>query len=103
VTVGTLEEIARDIDALGDARLPSYTVYVPIGDLLAEVRARARDAGVDLSASFFPPFDHPDQASLARILAGIAEMSALRECMADALTPRQTFDAAQRTERVWLQ
>jgi hypothetical protein len=30
------------------------------------------------------------------------EMSALRQGMADALTPRQIFASAQRVEKVWL-
>jgi hypothetical protein len=98
VTSGTFMAIAQDIAVLPEG-LPSPVAPIGIEALLAELRANASAAGIDLSAPFFPPPDHPDQAGLKRLLDGIVEMSELRGRMAPPL--RQIHARARRLEKMW--
>jgi hypothetical protein len=103
VTTGTFEDVIEDLNGLPDARSPAPATHVIIGDVLAGLRSRARAAGIDLSAPFFPPPDHPDQAGLRRILSGIQEMSALREQVQNGPPPRRDIsERAKRVELVWM-
>ena len=97
------------LEACRDARLPQPQTFVVVGDVLADIRTRARAAGTDLlDAPFFPPIDHPDQARLKELLAGIEEGSALGKQMAAAaptpagLTRRRAIAVGERVEQAWM-
>jgi len=97
------------LESFGDARLPQPQTFVVVGDVLADIRARARAAGTDLlDAPFFPPIDHPDQARLKELLAGIEEGSALGKQLAAAavgtpaaVTRRRAIAVGERIEHAW--
>ena len=103
VSAGTLSEVAKKVEESGDAGLPQPATYVDIGNVLTDIRQRADAAGIDaLKLPFFPPRDTSDQAGLKRLLAGIAEASALPEQL-DAVARRHVIAVGQRGKRVWLQ
>src|SRR5262249_56755147 len=52
VTNGTIEQITSDL------RDASSVIAVNITDIVARLRAKAHDAGIDLSQPFFFPHDH---------------------------------------------